>query len=427
MTGLPLLVLARQRYPSEALADVPGAARRALSAPPWRTRVHRGMRVGVAAGSRGISNYAAVVRTVCDHLKALGADVFIFPCMGSHGGATSTGQIAVLRESGITPETMGVPIRSEIEPAFVGRSARFALEVYMDANAFQADAFLLVNRVKWHTDFAGSIESGLMKMMAMGIGKHKGAQRYHTMAIRDGGYERAIREAAGTVLATGKCLGGVAILEDAYHQTAAIEVVDASELPEKEEELLARVKQSAPKLQVDELDLLIIDEMGKDISGAGMDTKMINRTVHGEANIWPGTKIRRIYVRDLSAHSYGNAVGVGMAEAISQHLYDKIDWAPTRVNALTASTPRNIRLPLVFATDHEAVTTMLQTVGLSDLSQARCAWIHNTLELATLAVTPNLVPELQARIACDVLSGPLPFEFDSEGQMVSPFVTAQVA
>jgi hypothetical protein len=267
-----------------------------------------------------------------------------------------------------------------------------------------------------------------MKMMAMGIGKPRGAQTYHARAIRKGQYELAIREAAGTVLATGRCLGGVAILEDAYHHTAKIETVGASELPAREERLLAEVKQWSPQFYVDEIDLLIVDEMGKDISGAGLDTKVINRSVHGEANVWPGlATIHRIYVRDLSVHSYGNAVGLGMVEGISQGLERKIDWQPTRINALTASTPRNIRLPLVFPTDREAIATLLGTVGLASSADAKIAWIHNTLEVATLAVTPNLLPEMRRRVDVETLSSSLPIQFDSSGALVSPFTAAHAA
>jgi hypothetical protein len=424
---LPSLTLVRQKYPSRALADVDSAARAALDRAPWRSRVRSGMRIAVAAGSRGISNYATVVRAACDHLRALGADAFIFPCMGSHGSATAEGQIAVLRESGITLETMGVPILSDINPVHLGRSPS-GMDVYMDRNAHAADAFLLINRVKWHTDFAGTIESGLMKMMAMGIGKPKGAQIYHARAIRAGEYEAAIRDAAGTVLTTGKSLGGVAILEDSYHHTATIETVDAAELPGREEHLLAEVKQWAPSFNVNEIDLLIVDVMGKDVSGAGLDTKVINRSVHGEANIWPGLpKIHRIYVRDISDHSYGNAVGIGMVEAISERLASKIDWAPTRVNALTASTPRNIRLPLTFATDREATLTLLGTVGLSSPAEARIAWIYNTLELANLAVTSNLFDEMRSRIDLEIRAKNVPLQFDSAGQLTSPFTAAFAA
>lgn len=424
-TQLPRLALVRQLYPSRKLADVPAAVAEVLQNAPWRGRIRPGMRVGVAAGSRGIVNYPLIVRMTCDVLKSLGADVFIFPCMGSHGGGTSEGQRHVLREMGITEETAGVPILSDAEPVYVGKSPNHGIDVHMDRNAFAADGFVLINRVKPHTDFAGTIESGLMKMMAMGIAKHKGAQIYHRFAIRGLRHEIAIREAATTVLATGKCLGGMAILEDAFHQTARVVAVDPSELPGREEELLATVKSWLPKLQVDDLDLLIMDEMGKEISGAGFDTKVVNRSVVGVDNGWPGvTRIERIYVRDLSAHSYGNAVGMGMTEGISRRLYEKIDIAPTQVNALTASTPRNVRLPIVFDTDQKGVETLLATAGLNDFREAKIGWIKNTLEVATLAVSHNLLPELQSKIDCEIFLPDFELEFDADGAAISPFATA---
>ena len=423
-TQLPRLALVRQLYPSRKLADVPAATTEALQGAPWRERIRPGMRVGVAAGSRGIVNYPTIVKMTCDFLKSRGADVFIFPCMGSHGGGTSEGQRHVLSEMGITEETTGYPILSDAEPAFVGKSAKEGLEIYMDRNAFEADGFVLVNRVKPHTDFAGAIESGLMKMMAMGIAKHKGAQIYHRFAIRGIRHETAIREAATTVLGTGKCLGGMAIMEDAFHQTARIVAVDPSELPGREEKLLETVKSWLPKLQVEDIDLLLMDEMGKEISGAGFDTKVVNRSVHGVDNGWPDvTRIQRIYVRDLSAHSYGNAVGMGMTEGMSRRLYDKIDWQPTKVNALTASTPRNVRMPIVFDTDRDGVLTLLSTVGLEDYREAKIGWIKNTLEVATLAVSQNLLTELQSKIECEILIPDFDLEFDGEGNAVSPFAT----
>ncbi len=419
--ALPPLALLRQKYPSRGLADVPAAARAAFAAAPWRARVKPGMSVGVAAGSRGIANYDTLVRLVCDHLKDLGAKPFIFPCMGSHGGATSAGQTAVLQESGITEATMGVAIRSEIVPTHLGQSPATGMEVYMDAHAHAADGFLLVNRIKPHTDFAGQLESGMMKMMAMGIGKHRGAQSYHAYAIRGDRYEAAIRAAASAVLATGKCLGGVMVLEDAFHQTARIETISPDELPGKEERLLALVKEWVPRLQVAEVDLLIIDEMGKNISGAGLDTKVINRSVHGDSNTWPTTIIQRIYVRDLTPQTKGNAVGIGLLEGISQRLFEKIEWTSTRVNTLTASTPRNARVPLTFPNDREGVVALLQTAGLLDIAHAKIAWIRNTLEVAHLAVSHNLRVELEAKIPCEVVQAELPWNFDTAGNLVSPF------
>lgn len=428
LDALPRIVTLRQQYPSRSLADPVAAARRALAgaaALGAAGRLRPGMRVGVGAGSRGIANYAAIVAAVCGHLRELGCEPFIFPCMGSHGGATAEGQVAVLHSAGITEPAMGAPILSAIEPHSLGRGAGLGMPVYMDRHAWEADAFLLVNRVKPHTDFSGAIESGICKMLAMGIGKHLGAQTYHAHAIRGGRYEEAIREASATVLATGKCLGGLALLEDAYHQTARIEWLAPADLPGREEALLAEVKSWQPRIPVAALDLLIVDEIGKEISGAGMDTKVINRGVHGEANAWPGVvRVERIYLRGLSARTYGNAVGMGMAEGVSQRLVDAMDPAATRVNALTASTPRNVRLPLVFATDREAVSALLATVGLEDLAAAKIGWIRNTLEIATLALSENLAAEAQRQIACEASAPPWPLAFDAHDGLRSPFASA---
>ncbi|MGH9535969.1 MAG: hypothetical protein ACRD2E_14055, partial [Terriglobales bacterium] len=425
--ALPSLVLLRQQYPHRALADPVAAAREALAAARLEGRLRSGMRVGVGAGSRGIANYAAIVAEACRHLRALGCQPFIFPCMGSHGGATAAGQLDVLRSAGITEAAMGAPILSEIQPHALGASGRVGLPVYMDRHAWEADAFLLINRIKPHTDFSGAIESGICKMLAMGIGKHRGAQAYHAHAIQGGRYEEAIREASATVIATGKCLGGLALLEDAYHQTARVEWLAAADLPGQEETLLALAKSWQPRIPVAALDLLIVDEIGKEISGAGMDTKVVNRGVHGEVNAWPTAAIQRIYLRGLSARTYGNAVGVGMAEGVSRPLAQAIDWAATRVNSLTASTPRNARLPLVFDSDREAVAALLATVGLASNADAKIGWIRNTLEIATLALSENLVSEAREQIACEAVGEPFALGFDAGGTLASPFATATAA
>src|SRR6266545_844651 len=304
---LPRLYLVQQKFPDRALRDVPAEVRRQLSSSPFAARLAPGARVAIGVGSRGIGNLAAIVREVVLWFRDQGARPFLFPAMGSHGAATAAGQAEVLSRYGITEAAMGCPVVSQLEVVSLGRTAD-GIEAFMDKAAFESDGVMLIGRVKWHTDFAGQIESGLFKMMAIGLGKFAGARRYHTYAYKLG-LEHVITSVGRQVLASGRILGGLAILEDECHRTAK----------------LALVKTWMPRIPMD-LDILILDEIGKDISGAGMDTRIVNRGVFGEYNPWPDApRFHRIFVRGLSANTYHSAVGVGLADVVPQRLVDQID------------------------------------------------------------------------------------------------------
>jgi hypothetical protein len=290
----------------------------------------------------------------------------------------------------------------------------------MDAEAFGSDGVMLVGRVKWHTNFIGGIESGLIKMMAIGLGKFAGARKYHAHAKRLG-LEHVIRTVGRHVLATGKMIGGLAILEDAHHRTARLDAVPAECLEQREEELLALVKTWMPALPCD-LDVLIVDEIGKNISGTGMDAKVVNRGTRSEPNAWPGVpKVERIFVRALAPPSFGNAVGIGMADATTDRLVDQIDWAPTMVNAQSAGSPSRIRVPARFRTDREGLDWVASTVGRIDPAQVTFGWIRNTLELDRLVVSENLRPSLDGRRNVSVERA-LDTPWDEDGNLRSPFV-----
>ena len=414
---LPHLLRVKQHFTNRALADVPAAVRRELESAAWTSQVRPGSRIAIGAGSRGITNLATIVRAVVDFWKSRGMRPFIIPVMGSHGAATAEGQADVLAHYGIIEQTMGAPVRSSLEVVPLGSTPE-GIEVVMDRMAFESDGVMLVSRIKWHTDFEGKIESGVHKMMAIGLGKFAGAQRYHTFGLRLG-MERVVRSVGRAILATGKMLGGLGILEDAYHSTAEVHALGVEDMERREEELLARVKSWAPRILVKELDLLIVDEMGKNISGAGMDTKIVNRSVHGPDNAWPNApRILRVFVRDLTALSYGNAVGMGMADVITDRLYNKIDRRPTELNALTASTPRMCRTPMNFPTDRECLEKIVPTLGRIDTRDATLAWIRNTMELDELMVSENLRGEIEANPALEILGYPQPIEFQEDGNLV---------
>ena len=412
----PRLYLVQQSFPDRRIADIPGTVQKELSQAGFGTRLAPGSRVAIGVGSRGIANIATIVRAVVDFWKSQGMEPFIFPAMGSHGAATAEGQADVLHHYGIHEATMGCPVISELEVVSLGKTEH-GLEAFMDRNAYHAAGVMLVGRVKWHTDFAGAIESGLFKMMAIGLGKFAGAQRYHTYAYKMG-LENVIRAVGRQVLSSGKVLGGLAILEDANHNTGQLTAVPVEVMEQKEEELLTLVKSWQGHIPANNVDILILDEIGKNISGAGMDTKVANRSVHGAYNPWPNTPwIERVFVRDLSDVSYGNGVGLGMADIVHDRLLEKIDWVPTRINSLTASTPAAIRTPIHFATDRECLERMMPTVGKFNTLDVTICRIRNTMQLSRVLLSENLRTEIEANPALKIVEGPFPFEFDADGQL----------
>ena len=313
--------------------------------------------------------------------------------MGSHGAATAEGQLDVLANYGIHEASMQCPVLSSLDVVNLGATPD-GIDVFMDKSAYSAGGVFLIGRVKWHTDFAGKIESGLFKMMAIGLGKFAGAQRYHTYAY-ELGLEHVIRTVGRQVLKSGKILGGLAILEDANHDTAKLAAVPVEQMEQKEEENLALVKSWIARIPVSRLNILIIDEIGKIYSGAGMDTKVVNRGVNGQYNPWDtAPRIDRIFLRGLSSHSYGNGVGLGMADVIHDRLLEAIDWTPTQINSLTASTPAAIRTP-IRSSDRECLTRIAPTVGRLDLAEVTYGWIKNSLDIGALKLSENLRNEVQ--------------------------------
>ena len=418
----PRFVRVRQNFPDRALPDVARSVREALEAADWPNKVKPGSRIAIGAGSRGIDQIDVVVKAAVDFWKSRDCRPFIIPVMGSHGAATAEGQADVLRHYGIDEERMGAPIRSSLDVVCLGTTPE-GIEVSMDKLAYESDGVMLCARVKWHTDFEGKLESGIHKMMAIGLGKWEGAKRYHSWALRIG-MEQVIRSVGNVMLGTGKMLGGMAILEDAWHHCAEVHAVGADGMVEREEELLERANSWKPNVPVDELDLLIIDEMGKNVSGAGMDTKVINRSVNGP-NVWMGVpKIQRIFVRDLTNNTYGNAIGVGFADIVTDRLVAQIDYHATWVNGLTSSTTQPGATPMHFAEDRTCIEKILPTCGKLDVSECTIAWIRNTLELGELMVSENLLDEMRRSPEIEILSEPEEMEFDSDGNLISVFEPA---
>src|SRR5215469_213777 len=411
----PRMLLVKQNFPDRRLSDIPGTIRTELNEAGFGEALRPGASIAIGVGSRGISNIATITRAVVDHWKSRGMKPFIFPAMGSHGAATAEGQADVLAHYGIIEETMGCPIRSSLEVISLGKTPE-GIEAFLDKFASESDGIMLVGRIKQHTDFAGKIESGLFKMMGIGLGKWAGAKNYHTHAYRLG-MEAVIRSVGTQVLKSGKILGGLAILEDAYHNTAKLTAVPVGRMLEMEEELQALVKTWAPSLPFD-LDVLMIDEIGKQFSGAGMDTKIVNRGTQGEYNPWPNTpQIERIFLRDLSSASYGNGVGLGLSDVVHDRLAAKLDTTPTWINALTASTPSAAKLPIHFSTDRECLQRISLTVGKHDLSSVRIGWIENTLEIGLLGLSANMRSEIEAHPRLEIVEDAHDLPFDSDGNL----------
>ena len=408
------LLLVKQHFPDRALKDIPGQVRSQLESAGFGANLKPGARVAIGVGSRGIHNISTIVKAIVDYWKAKGAQPFLFPAMGSHGAATAKGQADVLAHYGIDEKSMGCPVISQLEVVSLGKTAD-GIEAFMDRMAFESDGVMLVNRVKWHTDYAGKIESGLFKMMAIGLGKFAGAQRYHTYAYKLG-LENVIRTVGRQVLASGKILGGLAILEDANHNTAQLTAVPVQDMEQKEEELLATVKTWMGRIPFD-LDILILDEIGKNISGAGMDTKVVNRSVHGLYNPWDtAPRIERVFIRGISDLSYHNGVGLGMADVVHKRLIDEIDWTPTQINSLTASTPAAIRTPVYFDQDRTCLEKIAPTVGKLDIADVTMGWVRNSAEINLIALTANLREQIESTPNLEIV-GALDWPFDGKGNL----------
>jgi hypothetical protein len=419
------LLNVHQQFPDRRVHDLPGTISQELASAEFGAGLAPGSRIAIGVGSRGIANQAAIVRAVVDYWKSRGFRPFLFPAMGSHGAATAEGQADVLAHYGIHESAMGCPVESALDVVPLGSTAD-GIEAFMDQHAHSAAGVFLIGRVKWHTDFAGKIESGLFKMMAIGLGKFAGAQRYHTYAYRLG-LEHVIRTVGRQVLKSGKILGGLAILEDANHHTAQLTAVRVEEMEPKEEELLVLAKSWMGRMPLP-LNILIVDEIGKNFSGAGMDTKVVNRGVNGEYNPWDtAPHFDRIFLRGLSEHSYGNGVGLGMADVVNDRLLAALDWNATRINSLTASTPAAIRTPVHFPTDRECLEKFWPTTGVLDQQKVTLGWIANSLELGVMRITENLRAQIESNPNLKIVGDAEEFDFDSSGNLAPLLDSVAVA
>ena len=413
-----MLIPVRQHFPRRRLADIPDAVHSELLSSNIVSHLSPGVRIAIGVGSRGISNLAQIVRAVVDFFTSSGFRPFLFPAMGSHGAANAAGQAKVLARYGVDESTMGCPVVSSFDVISLGRTEA-GIEVFAGKDAWESDAIFVINRVKWHTSFEGALESGVGKMLALGVGKIEGARSCHGHARRLG-MEAVIRSVAGHLLGSGKILGGLAIIEDAYHDTAQITALPADRLIEREAELLRLVKSWMGKLPVPALDILIVDEIGKNISGTGMDLKVVNRGVHGQYNPWPDTpRVERIFIRSISELSYGNGVGIGLADVIHDRVLERIDVNAGRINAKTSGSLAAVRTPLHFPSDLECLELLSATVGKFESGDVTMGWIRNTLDLGMVALSENLAVEIEKNPMLEFAGPPFTLAFDPNGNLGS--------
>ena len=378
--------------------------------------IKEGARIAITAGSRGIANIDRVLRHLVHVLKENSAKPFLIPAMGSHGGGTAEGQLEILESLKVTEESIGAPVLSSMEVVEIGKS-RFGFPVLVDKNAAEADGVIVVNRVKPHTEFEGPIESGLMKMMAIGMGKHKGCIQVHKQTINYR-YVEVIPEIGTVILEKLPVLFGVALVENVYDETALIKAILPSQFRIEEERLLTEAKRLMARLPFDKIDVLIVDEMGKNISGTGMDTNVIGRIMFIGEREPEKPKITRIVVLGLTEESHGNAIGIGLADYTTQRLVNDMDAGATSINAMAGMSPEKGRIPIPLITDKEAVEAALDTIRPVDAEEARVVHIKNTLEIAELDISEALLEEVEGREDLKLAEELGPLFFDGEGNLV---------
>jgi hypothetical protein len=411
----------RQKFPASPPLDIPTVVHREFKAQDVLSKVKPGAQIAVAVGSRGISNIKDIVAAVLEVLKAAGAKPFILPAMGSHGGATPEGQREVLETYGITEQSVGVPVRASMEVERIGQSAD-GVDVFCSVEALRADGIVIVNRVKPHTDFQGTLGSGIVKMIVIGLGKRTGAAACHAAAAQLG-YERVLRGIAQVTMRFAPILCGVAIVENQFHDTSRIAVLRPEDIEAQEKELLEEAGRLMPRLPFDDIDLLIVDRLGKNISGSGMDPNVTGRWVHGYSTSLGSDnqgspKIRRIFVRDLTSETHGNAIGIGFADFTTTRLVNAMDKQVTYINALTSLTPNGAKIPIHFDTDRECIAQALASLAIPDTRQAKIVRIADTLSLANLAVSEAYVELVKQRADLEMLEGPREIEFDARGGLI---------
>ncbi|MBI2846428.1 MAG: DUF2088 domain-containing protein [Chloroflexi bacterium] len=405
---LPGFALIKQKLNSHRIENLHEAVKRELERVRIQALVKPGQRIAITAGSRGISNIVAITRTIVEEIKALGGKPFVVPSMGSHGGATSEGQVAVLRGYGLTEESVGCPILSSMEAVEIG-ATETGCPVFCDKLAYESDGIIVLNRVKPHSILTGELGSGLMKMLALGLGKKLGADAIHT-----NGLAKNLLPAARLLIRKAPVVLGMTVVENSMGETAHIEAVPPEEMETADLRLLKLARSYMPDIPFDPLDVLIVREMGKDISGAGMDPNIIG--MHRRIGGPPQREIKRIVVLDLTEASHGNAIGVGMADIITERLKEKIDYEATYTNAITSDFLWGVKIPIALPTDQKAIELAFRPF---DPKVVRTVLIQNTSHLETMYISEGLLTEARANPNLALTGDMISLAFDSSGHLLT--------
>lgn len=412
---IPKMAKVRQHFPRPRIEkeDIPAVIREELQKDGTLNRIKKGDKVAITAGSRGIANIALILKEIVDNVKAAGAHPFIIPTMGSHGGATAEGQVEVLHSLGITEEYVGAPIRATMEVVELGTSEN-GLPIRFDKYAAtEADATIVVGRIKPHTSFRGKYESGLAKMIVIGLGKQKGAEICHATGLE---YMSArIEDITRGALEKSNIVFGVGLIENAFDETCKIVALPSKKIMEEEPILLEEARKNMPQIFIDKYDILIVDEIGKNISGTGMDTNVVGRYTSAAIQCEP--RVQRIVILDLTAETHGNANGMGLGDICTRRLFEKIDFAKTYANPLTSRVVPSIKMPMVMNNDSQAIRAAIKTCFDVDYDKIKMVRIKNTLKVDEIYISEHLLDEAKAHPNIEILEEPKPMVFDENGNL----------
>lgn len=410
---LPKMVKIRQKFLVSKVENLDQTLKEQIGGLDLKNKLKPGMSVAVAVGSRGISHIDDVARITVAELKRMGVSPFIVPCMGSHGGSTDEGQKMVLANLGVTEETMGCPIVSSMQVVKIGQLEN-GLPVYIDKNAYEADAIVVINRIKPHTAFRGRHESGIIKMLTIGLGKQKGADSCHAYSFQY--MAENIVNMGKIIMKKANILFSVGLIENAYDNVAKIVAVLPENMLEVDEALLKEAKKNMARIMFDEFDVLIVDQIGKDVSGDGMDPNITGRYPTPYAT--GGPVINKVVILDLTKKTHGNANGMGMGDFIPQRLFDQIDRSQTYANALTSTVTTSVRTPVILKDDREAIAAAVKTCNAKDLSKARVIRIKDTLHLGEIWISESLLAIAKQNPAIEIVGQAEELIFDKQGRLL---------
>jgi hypothetical protein len=409
---LPKMIKVAQKFPRPKIDDIPAVIYKEVNKPQIANTIKSGNKIAITVGSRGVANIALITKTLVKAVKELGGQPFIIPAMGSHGGATAEGQIEVLHSLGVTEEYIDAPIRATMEVVKIGET-KDGRPVFIDKYAAEADGIIVVNRVKPHTAFRGKYESGLMKMMTIGLGKQKGAETCHSEGFKNMAYNVPLF--ANAILKNANILFGLATVENPYDETCKIIALTKEEIPEKEPDLLIEARSLMPRIKFDSFDVLVVDQIGKNISGDGMDPNITATYCTPYAS--GGPEIQRVVVLDLTEETHGNANGMGMADFITKRLFDKADLEKSYPNALTATVPQVAKIPMILKNDKEAIAAAVKTCNCIDKENPRIVRIKNSLHIDEIYISEALLEQAKKDPDIEILEEAQYMNFDQNGNL----------